>query len=313
MNSHESHEGNADAPIIGVIINPTAGRGAGAGVGAEVLAVLSHLGAQVVDLSSQSGAAAADAGSAAISTGQIDALFVVGGDGTVQLGVNLCADTTVPLGVIEAGTGNDSARALGLHNLRPAELVAKFLATLNSPRQVDVMRVVSSSETFWSFGSVSAGFDALVNSRANKMAWPKGPSRYQVAMLAELASFKPIRYRAVIDGHERNFEAMLCVAANAQGFGGGMLIVPHAQVTDGFFDLLILHKISRPELIKVFPKVYKGAHVNHPAVEFVRCRELHLEAISDVHGAMPCFADGEAKGHSPLQITLKAGLLKVLG
>jgi diacylglycerol kinase family enzyme len=53
--------------------------------------------------------------------------------------------------------------------------------------------------------------------------------------------------------------------------------------------------------------------VNHPAVEFLRCRELHIEAISDVHGAMPCFADGEAKGHSPLRIKMHAGALKVLG
>jgi len=298
---------------IGLIINPTSGRGVGAGVGAEVLAELQGAGVQVVNLSGASSAAASEAGKAAIANREIDALIVVGGDGTAQLGVNLCAETHVALGVVEAGTGNDSARALGLHGLSPKELVQKFLPTLESPRSVDLMHVVSSSETFWSFGSASAGFDALVNARANKMAWPKGPSRYQVAMLAELASFKPIRYRAVIDGKERNFEAMLCVAANAQGFGGGMLIVPHAKVDDGFFDLLILHKISRPELIKVFPKVYKGAHVTHPAVEFVRCRELHMQAISDVHGAMPCFADGEAKGHSPLHITLKAGALKVLG
>jgi diacylglycerol kinase (ATP) len=117
----------------------------------------------------------------------------------------------------------------------------------------------------------------------------------------------------VIDGQVRQFDAMLCVAANAQSFGGGMLIVPHADVNDGFFDLLILHKISRPELIRVFPKVFSGKHVTHPAVEFVRCQELHLEAISQVHGAMPCFADGEAKGHSPLKITMHAGALKVLG
>ncbi len=297
---------------FGVIVNPTSARGGGAKVGAEVLRLLSAA-VKVVNLSGSSSAEAITAGRAAVESRSIDALVVVGGDGTAQLGVNLCADTNLPLGVVSAGTGNDTARALVTHNVALPDLIDKFVKTALSPRGVDVMKCVSHGETFWSFGSISAGFDALCNARANRMSWPKGPSRYQLAMLAELAAFKPIRYRAVVDGKVRNFDAMLCVAANAQSFGGGMLIVPHATIDDGFFDLLILHKISRPELLKVFPKVYKGNHVNHPAVEFVRCRELQLEAVSSLHGAMPCFADGEAKGYAPLKITMHAAALKVLG
>ena len=299
---------------VGVVINPTSGRGGGAKVGAEVIELLRavpHV--RVLDLSAGDQAGAQELASQAIMNGEIQALVVVGGDGTAQLGVNLCADTDVPLGVVSAGTGNDTARALGLHEADLASTINKFVSSVHLPRSVDVMKCEAKGETFWSFGSISAGFDALCNARANRMSWPKGPSRYTLAMLAELASFKPIRYRAVIDGQDRNFEAMLCVASNAQSFGGGMMIVPHANINDGFFDLLILHKISRPELLKVFPKVFKGNHVNHPAVEFLRCRELHIEAISDVHGAMPCFADGEAKGHSPLRIKMHAGALKVLG
>jgi diacylglycerol kinase (ATP) len=299
---------------VGVIINPPSGRGGGAKVGAEAIELLRALPhVRVLDLSAGDQAGAQELASQAILNGEIQALVVVGGDGTAQLGVNLCADTDVPLGVISAGTGNDTARALGLHEADLASTINKFVSSVHLPRRVDVMRCEAKGEDFWSFGSISAGFDALCNARANRMSWPKGPSRYTLAMLAELASFKPIRYRAVIDGQDRNFEAMLCVASNAQSFGGGMLIVPHADINDGFFDLLILHKISRPELLKVFPKVFKGNHVNHPAVEFLRCRELHIEAISDVHGAMPCFADGEAKGHSPLRIKMHAGALKVLG
>jgi diacylglycerol kinase (ATP) len=298
---------------IGIIVNPTSGKGVGAQVGAETISLLQAAGATVLNLSGADQAAAADAAKAAIAKGSIEALFVVGGDGTAQLGVNLCATSNVALGVVSAGTGNDTARALGLHDLELSALVEKLLASINDPRKVDLMHCIGHGESFWSFGSISAGFDALCNARANRMTWPKGPSRYTLAMLAELTSFKPIRYRAVIDGQERDFQAMLCVAANAPSFGGGMLIVPHATVDDGFFDLLILHKISRPELLKVFPKVFKGNHVNHPAVEFVRCRELHLEAISETHGAMPCFADGEAKGHSPLRVTMHPRVLKVLG
>ena len=287
---------------VGVVVNPTAGKGRGAGAAAEIAQELAANNHDLIDLSATSYESALTNAKQAIATKSIDALLVAGGDGMAHLGVNACAETDVPMGLIPRGTGNDSARALQIPLGQAA--VKHVIERLQTPRRVDAMRVTSSKGEFFSFGSVSAGFDALVNQRANRWTFPKGASRYQLAMVAELANFKPISYRVQLDGEKREFKAMLCAVANASSFGGGMLIAPEATVDDGLLDLFVVHEISRLELIRIFPKVYSGGHVGHPAVEFVRAKSIHLEAHQ-----MPAFADGEWVGHAPLSITVCAGAL----
>jgi diacylglycerol kinase (ATP) len=290
---------------IGVIVNPTSGGGTGRASGEIAIQELQR-GCEVIDLSADNPQQASANAKRAIDDHILDGIVVVGGDGTVHLGANVCAATGVPLGIIATGTGNDSARTLGLPIGDITAAARAVLINLEEPRTVDAVKATTSTGEFWAFGSLSAGFDALVNQRANSWTWPTGPSRYQLAMLAELAKFKPIHYEAEIDGKHRSFEAMLCAVANAPGFGGGMLITPDAQIDDGYLDLFIVHKMSRPELIRVFPKVYTGAHVFHPAVEIIRAKQVKISA-----GQMPIFADGEARGHSPLTATVVPGALKV--
>ena len=282
---------------VGVVVNPTAGKGRGASALEEINAALLAAKHQAISLSANSYEAALSNAKQAVQKDEIDALIVAGGDGMAHLGVNACAETDVPLGLIPRGTGNDSARALGIP--LGSEAVEHVVDRLGQTRRVDAMRVMSSVGEFFAFGTVSAGFDALVNQRANRWKFPKGPSRYQIAMVAELANFKPIQYRVQADGKKLEFKAMLCAVANASSFGGGMLIAPEAKVDDGLLDLFVVHEISRPELIRIFPKVYTGGHVDHPAVEFIRAKSIHLEAAS-----MPAFADGESAGHAPLNVTV---------
>ena len=175
-----------------------------------------------------------------------------------HLAVNAVATTGVPVGLVAAGTGNDSARALGLpiHDVKAA--VSHIIEKLKTPRVVDLISSVSQNKTFYSFGAVSAGFDALVNKRANMWKWIKGPVKYRFAMYRELMAFKPIPYRLVIDGVEREFEANLCTITNSPSYGGGLYVTPEAQVNDGELDLLILNSVSRLELIKIFPRCVRG-------------------------------------------------------
>ena len=290
---------------IGVIINPTSGGGAGRAAGEIAIQELQR-GCEVINLSAETSQQASANAKRAIEDCVIDGIVVVGGDGTVHLGVNVCAEKGIALGIIATGTGNDSARTLGLPIGDITAAARSVLINLEEPRTVDAIKATTSTGEFWLFGSLSAGFDALVNQRANSWSWPTGPSRYQLAMLAELAKFKPIHYQAEIDGKHRSFEAMLCAVANAPGYGGGMMITPDAQIDDGYLDLFIVHKMGRPELIRVFPKVYTGAHVFHPAVEIIRAKQVKISA-----GQMPIFADGEPRGHAPVSATLVPGALKV--
>jgi diacylglycerol kinase (ATP) len=156
-------------------------------------------------------------------------------------------------------------------------------------------------------GSGSAGFDALVNARANKMKWPKGPNRYYVAMLLELAKFKPIKYQSVIDGNPKDFEAMLCVVSNTGVFGGGMLVVPDASVTDGVLDVLLVKKMSRFKFVTIFPKVYKGTHITDKDVEILRASKISIAA-----SGMPIYSDGEYVGQAPFEAEVVPGALQVI-
>ena len=298
-----------DLPI-GVVINPTSGKGRGARVAAQVWQALAAQ--RTIDLSGANYEQALGNAREAVARGAIRALFVVGGDGMAHLGVNACGHTSVPLGIIAAGTGNDSATVLGLPTEDIAAAVAVAVSQIDSPRIVDLLEGEARdsegtpNHKFLSFGTVSAGFDALVNARANRMTWPKGPSRYQVAMVLELMKFRGIKYTAVIDGVERKIEAMLCAVANAPAFGGGMLIAPHAKVDDGELDLFVVHRIPRRTLLRIFPKVYTGGHITHPAVEFVPAQQVSLDA-----GNLPAYSDGEFVGLSPVQVRIARGALKV--
>ena len=293
---------------IGVIINPTSGRGKGLAAGKVVLETLRSAGIKHVDLSAQTMDAAIAAGRQAIAGKAVNAIVVVGGDGMAHLGVNVCALTGIPLGIVGVGTGNDSARSLGFPVGDALAATQFILEHLDQTRPVDAIKLQSSTGQHWVLGTASAGFDALVNQRANLMSWPKGQRRYEIAMLLELAKFQPLQYELEIDGQKRKIEAMLCAVANAPAFGGGMLIAPEAKMDDGLLDLFIVHKISRLELVKIFPSVYTGGHVGHPAVEFVRAKHVKIDS-----GQMPAYADGEAVGRGPLQAQLVAGALQVFG
>ena len=289
---------------IGLIINPTSGKGNGKVHGELAKKTFIEAGVDVLDLSAESFEAARAKAEAAIKAGKLDAIVVAGGDGMAHLGVNLCAGTDLPMGLIACGTGNDAARTLGLPVVDGAAGAKVILE--NITRRIDLGYGTNEDRGFYFFGSLSAGFDAVVNARANKWSWPKGPSRYILAMLRELAVFKPLKYTAVVDGVKREIEAMLCAVANSRSFGGGMLIAPEASIEDGELDLFIVHPLSRPAFLKMFPKVYTGGHVTHPAVEIVRAKHLSINA-----GNVPTFADGEYVGSKPVTIKVAPQTLNV--
>ena len=290
---------------VGVFVNPTSGKNRGMALGLEVMHRLRAAGHEVLDLSDESYAAARDRALGAIAQG-LDVLAVVGGDGMVHLGVNLVADTKTPLAIIGAGTGNDVARGLGLPVHDPIR--ATDLVTTGAPRTIDAVRHTDAhGETHWYAGVLGAGFDSLVNERANTWPWPKGQSRYNLAILRELPLFKPIPYAVTVDGVRHETRAMLVVVANGPSYGGGMRIAPDASFDDGLADVVVVHEISIPEFLKVFPRVFKGTHVSHPAVEVLHGREVTLEAQGIV-----AYADGERFAPLPLTVEVVPGAVTVL-
>ena len=292
---------------IGLVVNPTAGGNKGAAAGETVRALLASSVHEVIELTGDTFEDARAKITAAITARQIDRLVLVGGDGMAHLGVNVCANTQVAMAIVPAGTGNDSAGIFGMPMSDPTAATRLILDNLHTPKVIDAIEIQHDKGITWALGSASAGFDALVNARANKMTWPAGPMKYYLAMLLELASFKAIKYRSKIDGVAKDFEAMLCVVSNSGVFGGGMLVVPEASVVDGKLDLLILNKISRFKLVKIFPRVYKGTHVTDPAVELLKASKV--EIVAD---GMPIYSDGEYVGQAPFTATVIPRSLSVI-
>ena len=139
------------------------------------------------------------------------------------------------------------------------------------------------------------------------MRWPKGRSRYNLAILAELRVFRPVPFTIVLDGTEHTAEAMLVAVGNGTSYGGGMKVTPGARVDDGLLEVTVLGRISKPEFLRVFPKVYKGTHVEHPAVTVHAAREVSLRAPDVV-----AYADGERVQPLPVDVTCVPGALQVL-
>ncbi len=237
-------------------------------------------------------------------------LVVVGGDGMVHLGVNLAREKGIPLGVIPAGTGNDLARHLEIPRDSVPGAVAHFVQALEgAPRRIDLGVATSSAGIEHPFACVfSAGFDALVNERANRLRFPKGRHRYSLALLIELAKLRPISYTLTLDGVEETGSYLLVALANSQSFGGGMKVTPDASLVDGKLDVFTLDPLSRLEFLAIYPRVFKGLHVSDHRVHIRQASTVRIASEGVV-----AYADGEQLEALPLQVSVEPLALQVYG
>ncbi len=299
---------------IGVVVNPTAGRGRGRRRGRHLLAAVRARGHDVHDLTADDLAGAEQHARQAIVDG-LDALVVVGGDGMVHLGANMVAGTDLPLGIVAAGSGNDIARCMGLPRHDVAAAVAAIERGLETGgRAVDAVTVgpPDYSAHEWFIGVLSCGVDAAVNARANRLSWPRGRGRYVRGLLAELGGFSPYGYRLALDDETWESTGTLVAVANAGLFGGGMRISPGSAMDDGLLDVVIAGPLSRRELLGIFPKVYSGSHVRHPACTVLRTTSVLIEHSGVGPTPPAAFADGERVGPLPLRVEVRPGAVRLL-
>ncbi|NEA20423.1 diacylglycerol kinase [Streptomyces halstedii] len=290
---------------ITLFVNPTAGRGRGARAAQPAASALRDAGFSVRTVLGEDAADALRRAREAVAGGT-GALIAVGGDGMMSLALQAVAGTSTPLGAVAVGTGNDFARALGLPVRDPAaagRLCAEALKA-GTVREIDLGRVGER----W-FGSVLAsGLDSRVNDRGNRMRWIGGRFKYDVALLAELAALRPIAYRVRLDGGPvREIEATLIAVGNGTAYGGGMRICADAVMDDGLLDVTVVGACSRTTLLRVFPRVYKGTHLDHPVVSVHRVSSIELAAAG-----VTAYADGEPLGTLPLTATCVPRAVRVL-
>lgn len=276
----------------------------------QILQRLGQADREIAVLTATTGAEAEAACREAVAGGAA-ALVAVGGDGTQHAALQAVAGTEVPYAVIPAGTGNDFAIAIGMPDdpLRAAEVVAAALGE-GRTRRFDLARVTGAGGGQRWYGAVlAAGFDAIVNERGNRMRWPRGDSRYDLAIFLELVRLRPRRYRIGLDGEQVEVDAVLVAVGNTAHYGGGIRICPAADPTDGQLDVVIGRRMGRVTLTRLRPHAYRGTHVHHRLVDSYRAREVVLELVDDeVIG----YADGERCLPLPVTITCVPGALTAL-
>jgi len=282
-----------------LLINPKSGNGRGNRVGKLVKQELKALGIEYIDVSADSAQESQENLKSKLrGSHKFEGLFLIGGDGTVNLAVQELVGSDLGLALIPAGTGNDFARTLNLQLKNPEKLISHYLSS--RPTLIDVGKV---GEKYF-VDVLSTGFDSMVNERANAMKRIKGRAKYNVSILMVLSTFKPKNYRFSIDGFSFESKAMLIAVSNGICYGGGMKVTPDAKIDDGLFDILILSPVSKFEFLKVFPKVFSGTHTTHPAVKISRGKSVEIDSDA------VAYADGERVGPLPVKArVIERGLL----
>ncbi len=298
-----------DAATVAVLTNPAAGRGRYAGLLPQILTRLGAAGHPVHVVQAGSAAEAPTAVRAVVDAGAA-AVVAVGGDGTVHLALQAVAGRGVPFGVVPAGTGNDFATALGLPTdpLAAAGAIAAALAA-GETRPIDAAQVSTpDGRTRWYAAVLGAGFDAIVNERANRMRWPRGPLRYDLAIFVELLRLRARRYTLRLDGVAYQTGAVLVAVGNTDSYGGGMRICPAADPTDGLLDIVVAARMGRLRLLSLKPRLRRGTHVGNRRVSTFRAGTVEIAAAGIV-----AYADGERTFALPVTITCVPGAIRLLG
>lgn len=272
-----------------LVINPVSGQGKGSTIGTYVAGYLTQRAIAYTIVTGNSSIALMEHLEIFIEKNpNCQGVIAVGGDGLLHIVLQKVVPAQIPFTIIPAGTGNDFVRTLGWDLANIDHQLDRVTQT--QPTPIDLGLV----DGEWFGAILSTGFDSIVNEKANSMQWPKGPMKYNAAIAIELPRFKPRNYEITLDDRKFSTQAMLIAVANGRSYGGGMLVCPNANISDGFFDVMVLHPVSKIEFLKVFPKVFAGAHLNHPAVEIIRSKTVSIESKA------VAYADGERIGQLPV-------------
>ena len=291
---------------VTVLTNPMAGHGNAPHAAERAVARFQELGVDVIEIVGRDAAHARLLVDEALAAGT-DALVVIGGDGVIRLALQALARGDVPLGIVPAGTGNDHAREYGIPVGDPAAAVDIIAAGRTEVVDLGLIRGDDGTQTW--FGTIAAtGFDSLVSDRVNRMSWPHGRMRYNLAIVAELSKLRLLPFRLVFDG-EREVVCELTLAAFGvtRSYGGGMLICPDADHSDGLLDVTMVASASRLKLMRLFPTVFKGTHTALEEVSTDRARTVRVEC-PDINA----YADGDYVCPLPAEISAVPGALRIL-
>lgn len=229
-------------------------------------------------------------------------IVIVGGDGSVHQSLHTLLEGGHELALVPAGSGDDSARALGLAQMSWQRAMSRALLAPSQPMDVGYVRTEHEERPF--FSSLAAGFDAAVAQRAlDAPRWLRGLPRYLLATLQEVMSLRTTVLRVEADDKVVHQGAALFASTlNTPTYGGGMRAMPRARLDDGQLDLLLARAMGRARVLALLPRLLIGRHLSHRCVRHVPFRKLVLQAEKP----LPLAADGEPM-EDARQVTVRVG------
>jgi diacylglycerol kinase (ATP) len=237
-------------------------------------------------------------------------LVVVGGDGTVHEVVNgIAGRDGIELALIPRGTGWDFART---HKIPKRLGEALRIAKEGQVRSFDLGRATyladGSDQTAWFANMASVGMSGAVAAKANSTTKALGAkTSYLLALGAVFARWKNVELRVRVDEEERRGLMEDTIVAVGRYLAGGMMITPDAEPDDELFDVLLIGDVTKTELVRVMPKIYRGTHLPHPKGEVLRGRNVSIEADDP----LPIQLDGEQPGTTPVRFEIAPAAIRL--
>ncbi len=252
-------------------------------------------------------------------TSDFDAVLIFGGDGTVHRHLPAAIASRVPVLCVPVGSGNDFARALGIRSI--ADALTAWRAFHEKPATihwVDVGEISCGDDdgrvrTALYCCVAGVGLDSAVNRRANRLpSWLRRRGGYVLSLPAALVSFTPPRVAVEMSEGEdvRRIDepAMLVAFANAPSYGHGMRIAPGAALDDGKLNVCFVRRTSKLRLLRLFPSVYAGSHLQLREIAYSQCSAVRVESDRP----LDLYADGEYVGRTPAELRVLPRALPVL-
>jgi YegS/Rv2252/BmrU family lipid kinase len=230
-----------------------------------------------------------------------ETVVALGGDGLLRPLAGALKGTASALAIVPCGRGNDLARVLGIPT-DPAD--AARMAVQGQERLLDVANVEGTPY----MGVASFGFDSDANRIANEAKLIRGDGVYAYAALRALVTWKAAHFKVVVDGVRHEFTGCTVAVGNSKVYGGGMYILPQAELDDGKLDVMLAKQAPKLRSAWDVPKLFKGTHANLDYMEFLRGEEI--EVSSD--RPFVIYADGDPIGATPAIMRVERRCLRVI-
>ena len=206
-------------------------------------------------------------------------VVAVGGDGTVtEVAKGILERGYGSLGIIPGGTGNDFTKSLGMEKNHPLAI-----KTIIAGKTMCIDVGLVNGRRFLNIGGV--GLDVAVLRSFEKIKkYVRGNFAYIISVFITLLKYKKIKATIEMDGKKEEKDLVLFGAGNGKFFGGGLQMIPHAVMDDGYLHSTLVKNISNWRIATIFPEIFKGTHVRHKKyVETFKTKEIKIITQEDLY------------------------------